>query len=155
MHWDIKPENFFIAENWVVKLGDFGESKHLDKGNITAKHTGKVGTEMYMSPEMIKKHKGRDGAPYSFKTDIWGVGMVIAELMCLDYAFDVEDQYGRVMAIAKGKNYRDLPEIYPEPLRNLARQMLSLDPHDRPTAEEACIEIENFMSESNLTFDDF
>ena len=46
---------------------------------------------MYMSPEMIKKHKGRGGVPYSFKTDIWGVGMVFAELMCLDYAFDVED----------------------------------------------------------------
>lgn len=59
------------------------------------------------------------------------------------------------MAIAKGKNHWVLPEIYPEPLRNLAWLMLSLDPHERPTAEEACIEIENFMSESNLTFEDF
>jgi len=58
---------------------------------------------MYMSPEMIK-HKGKGTVPYSFKTDIWGVGMVFAELMLLEYAFDVENQLERVNAIAKGKN---------------------------------------------------
>jgi len=36
MHWDLKPENFFISENDIIKLGDFGESKMLDKGNLTA-----------------------------------------------------------------------------------------------------------------------
>ena len=90
MHWDIKPENFFLAAGNIVKLGDFGESKVLENGNITGQHTGKVGTEMYMSPEMIK-HKGWGWVPYSYKTDIWGVGMVCAELMCLDYAFDVSN----------------------------------------------------------------
>ena len=60
MHRDLKPENFFLASGKVgkiVKLGDFGESKVQENGNITGKHTGKVGTEMYMSPEMIN-HKG-------------------------------------------------------------------------------------------------
>ena len=57
MHRDLKPENFFLGENKVVKLGDFGESKQQDKINVTGQHTGKVGTEMYMSPEMLK-HKG-------------------------------------------------------------------------------------------------
>lgn len=113
MHRDLKPENFFLAENKIVKLGDFGESKMSDKPNVTGQHTGKVGTEMYMSPEMLK-HKGRGKVPYSFKTDIWGVGMVFAELMCLDYAFEVENQLERVNAIAKGKKYRPLPETYPE-----------------------------------------
>ena len=39
--------------------------------------------------------------------------MVYAELMCLDYAFEVENQLERVNAIAKGKKYRPLPENYP------------------------------------------
>jgi serine/threonine protein kinase len=68
---------------------------------MTSGHTGKVGTEMYMSPEMIT-FKGRGRVQYSFKTDIWGVGMVFAELMCLDYAFDVNSQLERVNAIAHG-----------------------------------------------------
>jgi len=43
-----------------------------------------------MSPEMLT-HKGKEPNLYSFKTDIWGVGMVFAELLCLDYAFDVSN----------------------------------------------------------------
>jgi len=73
---------------------------------------------MYMSPEMIT-HKGRGRVPYSFKTDIWGVGMVFAEILCLDYAFDVENQLERVNAIAKGKKYRPLPDFYPDYIRDL------------------------------------
>lgn len=112
MHRDLKPENFFLDGNKIIKLGDFGESKMNERANVTAKHTGKVGTEMYMSPEMLK-HKGWGKIPYSYKTDIWGVGMVYAELMCLNYAFKVKNQLERVNAIAKGKNFWELPEIYP------------------------------------------
>lgn len=60
MHRDIKPENFFVTQKGTVKLGDFGESMQNENGYKTAGHTGKVGTEMYMSPEMITfKGKGR------------------------------------------------------------------------------------------------
>ena len=53
MHRDLKPENFFINQDQIVKLGDFGESKSFGKDNFkTAKHT-KVGTEFYMSPEIL------------------------------------------------------------------------------------------------------
>ena len=90
MHWDIKPENFFMAnnenaQNNTIKLGDFGEAKAVEKGKETQRHT-KVGTELYMSPEMLN-HKVKEGFKYSSKTDIWGLGMVLAELMCLDYPF--------------------------------------------------------------------
>lgn len=91
-----------------------------------------------MSPEMIK-HKGWGKVPYSFKTDIWGVGMVFAELLCLDYAFEVENQLERVNAIAKGKKYWPLPEMYPESFWNLTKAMLQIDPHLRPSATEACV----------------
>lgn len=50
--------------------------------------------------------------------------MVWAELMCLDYAFNVENQLERINAIAKGKHFRELPQLYPEDLRNIVKQML-------------------------------
>jgi len=50
--------------------------------------------------------------------------MIFAELMCLDYAFEVENQLERVNAIAKGKKYRPLPENYPELFRNITKSLL-------------------------------
>ena len=99
---------------------------------------------MYMSPEMIK-HKGRGRVPYSFKTDIWGVGMVFAELMLLEYAFDVDNQLERINAIAKGKKFRPLPENQPQVLRTLISKMLSLDPHTRPESYDVVVELEQFI----------
>lgn len=151
MHWDIKPENFFIAGK-IVKLGDFGESKVLENGNITGQHTGKVGTEMYMSPEMIK-HKGRGRVPYSYKTDIWGIGMVFSELMCLEYPFDVTNQLERINAIANCQNFWEIPEIYPEVLRNITKLMLSHDPHEWPDGDWICTVLEEFIKENNWTLE--
>ena len=148
MHWDIKPENFFLTKKKIIKLGDFGESKILDKGIVTGKHTGWVGTEMYMSPEMVT-FKGRGGIPYSNKTDVWGVGMVYAELMCLEYAFNVENQLERINAIAKGKNFRTLPDNYPVKLWELVTKMLSIDPHSRPNSREIVETIEAHIFEKN------
>ena len=119
---------------------------------MTGWHTGKVGTEMYMSPEMIT-FKGKGRVEYSFKTDIWGVGMVFAELMCLDYAFDVSSTLERINAIAKGTHYRKLPEMYPEIVWNMTKSMLQVDYWLRPTAEEAVLDFERYFIQNEITLE--
>lgn len=55
-----------------------------------------------MSPEMIN-HRVRGRFEYSMKTDIWGIGMVLAELMCLEYAFEYETEVERIKCVSKVK----------------------------------------------------
>ncbi len=59
VHRDVKPDNFlFIPADFTIKICDFGESVNyqnmntitLDKLTIL----NKVGTTLFMSPEMIK-----------------------------------------------------------------------------------------------------
>ena len=63
-----------------MKLGDFGISKALEQTRALAKST--VGTPYYMSPELC------DNKPYSFKSDVWAIGVVLYELATLKQPFD-------------------------------------------------------------------
>lgn len=42
-----------------------------------AKHTQQVGTHLYMSPEQLHGHQ------YSYKVDIYSLGLILFELLCV------------------------------------------------------------------------
>eukprot|EP00358_Blepharisma_japonicum_P000993 CAMPEP_0202954870 /NCGR_PEP_ID=MMETSP1395-20130829/51201_1 /ASSEMBLY_ACC=CAM_ASM_000871 /TAXON_ID=5961 /ORGANISM="Blepharisma japonicum, Strain Stock R1072" /LENGTH=276 /DNA_ID=CAMNT_0049670745 /DNA_START=1260 /DNA_END=2087 /DNA_ORIENTATION=+ len=64
-HFDIKPHNMFLSEDYTVKLADFGMSEHLEEGKVF-----KPGfTLLYCSPEQIK------GENPQMPADVWSLGM--------------------------------------------------------------------------------
>lgn len=69
MHRDIKPENILLSGS-LVKLIDFG----IAKKNEFGKNTEYVSTRWYRSPEVLLR------LPYSFSSDIFGLGCVMLEL---------------------------------------------------------------------------
>ena len=58
-----------------MKLGDFGIAKVLDSTIEQAQTM--VGTPYYISPEIVK------GKAYSFKTDVWSMGIILHEMCSL------------------------------------------------------------------------
>lgn len=79
IHRDVKCLNLFLTKHRVVKIGDLGVSKIVS--NINALHCTRVGTPLYLSPELIKQ------MPYDFKVDMWSVGCSIYHLASLDPPF--------------------------------------------------------------------
>ena len=66
LHRDIKPQNIFIANDNTLKLGDFGISRlESNKSKDIVQYTKGIGTEPYMSPELI------NGLDYDEAVDIW------------------------------------------------------------------------------------
>lgn len=110
IHRDLKPSNIFFSLDGQIKIGDFGlvtdmaespidpltssssnsnSSTNFDFTNIShKKHTQRVGTSLYMSPEQSK------GLPYNYKVDIFSLGLILFEL--LNY-FNTETERYKVL----------------------------------------------------------
>jgi serine/threonine protein kinase len=81
VHRDVKTSNFFLTRSSdglpMLKVLDFGVSKTLvepDQGDTNSQVL--MGTPSYMSPEQMQSSKYVDA-----RTDIWGMGVVLYELL--------------------------------------------------------------------------
>ena len=82
MHRDLKPANIFLMADGTIKVGDLGLSRSLSENTLVA-HS-KVGTPLYMSPEVLR------GNGYDFKSDVWSLGCILYELAALKSPFKEE-----------------------------------------------------------------
>ncbi|GLU10427.1 hypothetical protein SLE2022_272320 [Rubroshorea leprosula] len=76
LHFDIKPHNILLDENFTPKISDFGLAKlYPTKGN-TVSLTAARGTLGYMAPELFYKNLGS----ISYKADVYSYGMLLMEM---------------------------------------------------------------------------
>ncbi|KAE8290355.1 Eukaryotic translation initiation factor 2-alpha kinase 3 [Larimichthys crocea] len=139
MHRDLKPSNIFFTMDDVVKVGDFGlvtamdqeededEPSALTPAPLLTRHTGQVGTKLYMSPEQLS------GNSYSHKVDIYSLGLILFELL---YPF--RTQMERVRTLTEVRALR-FPEVFSKnnvQELSMVHSMLSWSPSERPEAAE-------------------
>ncbi|XP_007175374.2 eukaryotic translation initiation factor 2-alpha kinase 3 isoform X2 [Balaenoptera acutorostrata] len=145
MHRDLKPSNIFFTMDDVVKVGDFGLVTAMDQDEedqlvLTpmpgyARHTGQVGTKLYMSPEQIH------GNNYSHKVDIFSLGLILFELL---YPFGTHMERVRILTDVRDLKFPPLfTQKYPREYV-MVQDMLSPSPTERP---EAANIIENAIFE--------
>lgn len=139
MHRDLKPSNIFFTMDDVVKVGDFGlvtamdqeededEPSALTPAPLLTRHTGQVGTKLYMSPEQLS------GNSYSHKVDIYSLGLILFELL---YPF--RTQMERVRTLTEVRALR-FPEVFSKnnvQELSMVHSMLSWSPSERPEAAD-------------------
>jgi len=99
---DIKLENTLLAgvdTRPLIKLADFGFSKDESTGQSAP--TSRVGTVMYMPPEIVSLSSGDLRAYDGKKADAWSCGVVLYAMLTATYPFKrSEDAHeGKVQAI--------------------------------------------------------
>ena len=127
IHRDLKPENIFISDNYEIKIGDFGLSKILNKTNYAKT---KVGTYVYMAPEMYNSEK------YTNKVDIWALGCIIHELCTLDYCFSGNNLFELMKKISSGCHGIIDTKYYNDYLQNLIDLSLKKNYRERASIED-------------------
>ena len=84
VHRDLKPENILMTDNSPnadIRLVDFGLGKIIGPGEMC---TDPFGTFSYVAPEVLKEK------PYSFKVDLFAIGIIAYLLVAGFLPFDHE-----------------------------------------------------------------
>ncbi|XP_017216201.1 rust resistance kinase Lr10 isoform X3 [Daucus carota subsp. sativus] len=76
LHFDIKPHNILLDENFNPRISDFGLAKSRATGESTVTMTAARGTMGYMAPELFYKNIGG----VSYKADVYSFGMLLLEM---------------------------------------------------------------------------
>ena len=124
LHRDLKSQNIFMTKRGIVKLGDFGIARVLSNTRSRAKTV--VGTPYYLSPEIIRQEG------YSFKSDIWSLGVLLYEIAALQPPFNAGSLHQLAQKIIQGK-YQPLPSSFTNATSQLIEKLLQKDPAMRPT----------------------
>jgi len=132
LHRDLKTQNIFLTGDrqqgiFAAKLGDFGIAKVLNSTVDLAKT--QIGTPFYMSPEIINSH------PYSYKSDVWGLGCVLYEIVNDQRAFDAQSLNGLALKIIKG-SYEPMKGRCSQTVKQVIEALLSKSPAHRPSLKE-------------------
>lgn len=140
VHRDVKPANFLVAVDGVVKLCDFGLAELEGRRGIT----GLAGTAPFMSPEMVLEK------PYGQKTDIWSLGATAYLMLYGAFPYQIKTRRGTMCesmqhAIAtnsQGPDYMAAKGLAEPSLfaRCFVKVLLHREPSQRPSATE-CLQL--------------
>ncbi|XP_031247687.1 LEAF RUST 10 DISEASE-RESISTANCE LOCUS RECEPTOR-LIKE PROTEIN KINASE-like 2.1 isoform X2 [Pistacia vera] len=76
LHFDIKPHNILLDENFCPKISDFGLAKICPQKESIVSMTGARGTIGYIAPEVFSRNFG----VVSYKSDVYSYGMMVIEM---------------------------------------------------------------------------
>ena len=129
LHRDLKCGNIFLTKSGMIKIGDFGIARVLDKTQDMAATV--VGTPYYLSPEIIQSNL------YDYKTDVWSLGIILYEMCALQPPFNGTNLHHLAMQIVGGI-YQPVPKQgrFSEEIQRLIKICLIVDPKQRPSINE-------------------
>jgi len=166
-HRDLKPGNILVSKDCQLRITDFGLARFMDNSTRRGENelnpmTQYVVTRWYRPPELLLA----PNLPYGEPVDLWSIGCILAELLRRKPLFPGKSHLNQAQLIFELKGYTSSKELgFPvsaeaasfldkkcrykkqsirkyvpdasEQAINLLELLLSVDPAQRPTAEQA------------------
>ncbi|XP_061360114.1 rust resistance kinase Lr10-like [Gastrolobium bilobum] len=143
LHFDIKPHNILLDENFIPKVSDFGLAKLYPTDNSIVTLTAARGTIGYMAPELFYQNIGG----VSYKADVYSFGMLLMEMASmrknlnprverssqLYFPFWIYDQLGENREIEMEDVIKEERDDVVKKMFIVALWCIQLKPSDRPS----------------------
>mmetsp|Transcript_6934 Transcript_6934/g.12766 ORF Transcript_6934/g.12766 Transcript_6934/m.12766 type:complete len:511 (-) Transcript_6934:6-1538(-) len=154
IHWDIKPENLLLTQDFDLKIADFGFAVLSDEMPDKPK-----GTVPYMAPEFVKywikkkreKQQQISGGETKSNTcengekdqkldpkaaDMWSVGVVVHCILAGNFPFQSATEMDKVFRMHQNGEWSpQIPEQDAD-VMTVLMSLLAIDPQKRATAKE-------------------
>lgn len=142
IHRDLKPSNVLLSEDGVLKIGDFGIAKRLDRADRLQQEE-LLGTPAYVAPEQIE---GR--GPIGPAVDIYALGAILYECLTGRPPFEANTVAEVLLQVRQEepKPLRDIRPHLPRDLEWICWKCLQKTPTQRyATATELAEDLRNFL----------
>ena len=126
IHRNIKNSNFFLYDDYTIKLGGFKLCEYNNEKNSLSNFASSL-NYFYASPEMINKES------YDYNSDIWSIGMCIYEMCFPQNEFNQLDMYLNAL---QGKIKDINLKIYSQELFDVICLMMRNNKVSRPSCEK-------------------
>ncbi len=137
IHLDLKPENIFLTDEGILKIGDLGLSTTV--GLSPSLHS--EGDKFYMAPEVLEGN-------YSKAADIFSLGLIVLEL-----AADIElPSNGDSWQNLRHGDFSELSlDDTSDMLNQLIKEMTHPIPESRPNIEKVLWRTRFFFTKSEYS----
>ena len=158
LHFDIKPHNILLDENFCPKISDFGLAKLCPGQESTITVSDARGTIGYVAPEICNKHFGG----VSQKADVYSYGMMLLEIVGVRSNINAEatqtSEYFPDWIYRKLEQDQDLrTEVIAAEENEIERRMIVVSlwciqtfPKDRPTMSRVIDMLEGNMNSEEM-----
>jgi eukaryotic-like serine/threonine-protein kinase len=126
VHRDVKPPNVLVPPAGPVKVTDFGIAKAVGVDDLT--RTGTVmGTARYLAPGQV------NGRPIDARTDVYGLGLLLYEMLCGRPPFGGDTDVATAMArlTTTAPPIRPQRPDVPQELDDIVHKCMARDPARR------------------------
>ncbi|CAG8591736.1 24834_t:CDS:2 [Gigaspora margarita] len=147
IHRDLNDRNI-VVHNGNAKITDFGNAKSVNtRTNI---HSDLFGMIAFVAPELLKRpvDNNYDNIPYSMKTDIYSLGMLLWELTSGRPPFESHPCHGLLYNdIIRGIREKIIPET-PKEYSDLYEKCWNTNPNERPCITSVHEDLEKLKGDS-------
>jgi len=136
IHRDIKASNFFVTNDNIVKLGDFGEStKKRSIEETVSKRMTLLGTVPFMAPEIINANRY-----YTEAIDIYALGITFWEIWTGDDPYGNSSTFDIYNYVKEGKR-PNITNDMPNDFIDILTSTWLADSNDRPSARTLVVQL--------------
>lgn len=125
IHLDIKPSNFIIRNDGILKIMDLGLARRISK---SPKQKATMGTPYYMSPELISNPEKADQ-----RADIYALGVSFYRVLTGEHPITGSDAK-EILRNLKEQTPKPVDELVPglpKELDRIIQKMIAKDPDKR------------------------